>query len=502
MVKPTRTEFKKLAKTYDVIPVWREIVADADTPVSAFLKLDRSEGAFLLESAERGQHVGRYSFLGAGSKTTVTGKDDRVEIEQAGKTATIVSDRPLDEVKKLLGKNPAPAGPLPGFYGGAVGFVGYDCVRRFERLPNMPEDDLGLPDFAFMIADTVYIFDHLKYKIMVVSNVHVNGDPMGAYDRAVAEIDSAIKKLETPISVRPLPAAVPVTGAGMKGNVDKEAFEKMVERAQEYITAGDIFQVVLSQRFSAHLHADPFDVYRVLRTINPSPYMAFLKVGGVCLAGASPEPLITVTGRRIVTRPIAGTRRRGATEEIDTALADELLEDEKERAEHVMLVDLGRNDLGRVCVPGTVKVEEMMAVERYSHVMHIVSTVAGELLPEMDAVDALEAAFPAGTVSGAPKIRAMEIIDELEPQARGPYAGVYGYLGYTGDLDCGITIRTVVMKNDKAYVQAGAGIVADSVPEKEYEECVNKARALFAAVSGANAAAAASHGGKKALSGR
>ncbi|MCL5292461.1 MAG: anthranilate synthase component I [Actinobacteria bacterium] len=489
MYKPSRTEFKKLAQHYDVIPVWREVVADADTPVSAFLKLGGSENAFLLESADRGEQFGRYSFLGAGAQTTIKAKGSAVEVREGVLTKTYQSTNPLFEVRRLLANRPAPAGPLPGFYGGAVGYIGYDSIRHFERLPSMTKDDLHLPDLAFMVADTVLIFDHLKHKIVIVSNAKVNGDPATSYNQALADIDATVGKLETPVTVSTLPPAVPIYAGPMRGNVGKEEFEGLVEKAKEYISAGDIFQVVLSQRFSTKLDAEPFDVYRILRTINPSPYMAFIKMSDFALAGASPEPLITVTGRRLVTRPIAGTRKRGATDAEDAAFAEELLEDEKERAEHIMLVDLGRNDLGRVCRPGTVCVDEMMVVERYSHVMHLVSTVSGELSDEMDALEALKASFPAGTVSGAPKIRAMEIIDELEVSARGPYAGVYGYLGYAGDLDCGITIRTVVMSGGLAHIQAGAGIVADSIPSREYDECVNKARALFAAVAGANAAA-------------
>lgn len=491
MYKPSRSEFKRLARQHDLIPVYREIIADAETPVSAFLKLGGSENAFLLESADRGLRVGRYSFLGAGAQRTIKAKGTAVEVEEGDSIEKYESENPLFELRRFMPARPAPPGALPGFCGGAVGYLGYDAVRRFERLPGMPEDDLGLPDMAFMIADTALIFDHLKHKAMVISNARVEGDASEAYDRAISEIDGAVKKLQSTITVSPIPSAVPVSGKAMSGNVSRQDFERMVDKAKEYISAGDIFQVVLSQRFSAKLEADPFDVYRILRTINPSPYMAFIKIDGISLAGASPEPLITVSGRRVATRPIAGTRRRGATDAEDEALAAELLADEKERAEHIMLVDLGRNDLGRVCTPSSVDVEEMMVLEKYSHVMHLVSTVAGELLPSLDALDALKAAFPAGTVSGAPKIRAMEIIDELEPQARGPYAGVYGYLGYSGDLDCGITIRTVIMCDGMAHVQAGAGIVADSVPSREYDECVNKARALFAAVAGANAAAGA-----------
>ncbi len=495
MYKPSRSEFKRLARQHDLIPVYREIIADAETPVSAFLKLGGSGNAFLLESADRGERIGRYSFLGAGMRKAIKAKGTAIEVVDGDLAERYESENPLYELRRFMPKRPAPTGALPGFCGGAVGFLGYDAVRRFERLPGAPEDDLGLPDMAFVIADTVLIFDHLKHKAVAVSNARVDGDDAaGAYDRALAEIDLVVNKLRAPISVATIPSAVPISGGEMVGNIERKEFERMVGKAKEYISAGDIFQVVLSQRFSAELHADPFDVYRVLRTINPSPYMAFMRIEDLSLAGASPEPLITVSGRRVATRPIAGTRKRGSTEADDEALAAELLADEKERAEHVMLVDLGRNDLGRVCKPSSVRVDEMMVVEKYSHVMHLVSTVSGELLPHLDALDALKAAFPAGTVSGAPKIRAMEIIDELEPRARGPYAGVYGYLSYTGDLDCGITIRTVVMCGGSAHVQAGAGIVADSIPSREYDECVNKARALFAAVAGANAAA---HSGVK-----
>lgn len=486
MYRPSRSEFKELAKEHDVIPIYREVVADVETPVSAFIKIAKDGDGFLLESAEYGERFGRYSFLGAGARAVITAKGTRVEIKEDGRVDAYEAENPLVELKRFMARKPAPALNLPGFYGGAVGYLGYDSVRRFERLPEAPPGDPDIPDMAFMIMDTVLVFDHLKHKLIAVSNARVNGDPSAAYDAAVAAIEKELKALEEPIAVSPLGASIPFN-APMRGSVNREQFCEMVGRAKEYISAGDIFQVVLSQSFSAKLEAEPFDVYRVLRTINPSPYMAFIKMGELSLAGASPEPLISVTGKRVVTRPIAGTRPRGETEAEDKALAEELLADEKERAEHIMLVDLGRNDLGRVCAPGSVEVEELMVVERYSHVMHIVSTVAGELSEGMTAIEALQASFPAGTVSGAPKIRAMEIIDELEPIGRGPYAGVYGYLGHTGDLDCGITIRTVVMKEGVARVQAGAGIVADSVPDREYDECVNKARALFSAVVGANA---------------
>lgn len=484
MYTPTRSEFAELARTHNLIPVYREIIADIDTPVSAFQKLGEAGDCFLLESVEGGERLGRFSFLGSEPVLVLSARGNEAVIRAAGRKETRRTDDPLALLQELMvAYRPARVPDLPGFSGGAVGYVGYDAVRYFEKIPRTGEDDLKLPDLAFMLTDTLLVFDHLKHKIKVVANAFVDReDPGTAYSRAVAKVDALISKLQRPLDHTPLVQVAPYAPRPVESSIPKTDFLDMVERAKGYITAGDVFQVVLSQRFETEISARPFDIYRILRTINPSPYMVYLKIDDLVIAGTSPEPLIKVEGDRVFTRPIAGTRPRGATPEEDRALENELLADEKERAEHIMLVDLGRNDLGRVCESGTVQVEEMMTIERYSHVMHIVSTVAGRLKPGNNAFHALRAAFPAGTVSGAPKIRAMEIIDELEPTLRGPYAGVYGYFSYAGDLDCGITIRTILMKGNKAYIQAGAGIVADSVPEREYEETINKALALLAAV--------------------
>lgn len=484
MYTPSRSEFKKLSKNHNLIPVYREIIADMDTPVSAFNKLGDKENSFLLESVVGGEQVGRYSFLGSdpflvitarGNSVTLLGEEN-AQIEDVGDPLKIVEER-------ILSYKPAMVDGLPAFFGGAVGYVGYDAVRYFERIPKTAEDDLQIPEMAFLFTDTVVAFDHIKHKMKVIANMRVNGgDVNELYSKAIEKIDEVIKKLRTPHEHAQLVEMGRFKTKEFSSNVSKEQFVDMVDKAKQYIHDGDIFQVVLAQRFSTPVRIAPFDIYRVLRTINPSPYMIYLKLKDFTIAGSSPEPLIQVQDGMVTTRPIAGTRPRGASVEEEQELEKDLLADEKERAEHVMLVDLGRNDIGRVCEPGTVKVDDLMYVERYSHVMHIVSTVSGKLAGGKNAFDALRAAFPAGTVSGAPKIRAMEIIDELEPTLRGPYAGIYGYFGYNGSLDCGITIRTIVIKGGHAFIQAGAGIVADSIPEREYTETKNKARALFAAI--------------------
>ncbi|MHB8842225.1 MAG: anthranilate synthase component I [Candidatus Aquicultor sp.] len=484
MYTPSRSEFKKLAKQHNIVPVYREIIADMDTPVSAFIKLGDEVNSFLLESVTGGEQLGRYSFLGYDPFLVITARGTTVTIEGEENAQLEDVKDPLKIVEdKMKAYNPAVLEGLPPFFGGAVGYVGYDAVRYFERIPKTAVDDLKVPEMAFLFTDTVIAFDHIKHKIKVIANMRVNGgDVNELYSSAIKKIDTVIKKLRSPLEHMQLVEMARFKPREFSSNVSEERFTQMVEKAKSYIHEGDIFQVVLSQRFATPLTIEPFDIYRVLRTINPSPYMIYLKLEDCTIAGASPEPLIQVQDGTVITRPIAGTRPRGATAEEEQSLELELLQDEKERAEHVMLVDLGRNDLGRVSQAGTVKVDDLMYVERYSHVMHIVSTVSGKLLEDKTAFDALRAAFPAGTVSGAPKIRAMEIIDELEPTIRGPYAGVYGYFGFNGNLDCGITIRTIVIKDGDAYVQAGAGIVADSVPEKEFIETKNKARALFAAV--------------------
>jgi anthranilate synthase component 1 len=482
MYSPSKSEFIELAKTYNLIPVYREIIADMDTPVSAFRKLGDSDYAFLLESVEGGEKLARYSFLGSNPYQMVVCKDGVTKVIRDGKEIVQKIGDPLGVLQELISEyRPAPSDDLPYFYGGAVGFAGYDVIRYFEEIPQTTVDDLGLPELIFLFTDTILIFDHLKHRIKVVANASISDSAEKAYSEAVEKIGRLIGKLSQPVTSLPVrppgPAVIP-----LDSNVTPEEYMASVEKAKEYILAGDIFQVVLSQRFSSDIKGDPFDIYRVLRTINPSPYMGYLKFGDFYLISSSPELLVKVNGRSVETRPLAGTRPRGATEEEDKELERELLSDDKEKAEHIMLVDLGRNDLGRVCTPGTVEVRELMAIERYSHVMHIVSDVRGELAEDKTAFDVLRAAFPAGTVSGAPKIRAMEIIDELEKSRRGPYAGVFGYFSFSGNLDTGITIRTVVVSGNRAYVQAGAGIVADSVPEREFQETVNKAQALLSAV--------------------
>jgi len=386
----------------------------------------------------------------------------------------------------LLGAyRPAPVSGLPRFYGGAVGYLGYDAVRFMGQLPDGNPNELGTPDMAFMATDAVLVFDHVSRKIQVVINTPVDGDPGLAYDAAVARIEDIVARLHRDAGLRPL-SELDILAAptpAFQANVSREEFLRAVVRAQEYIAAGDILQVVLSQRLRSGLRRDPFDVYRVLRSVNPSPYMFYLHFGDHQLVGSSPEVMVRLEDGRAQLRPIAGTRPRGATPEEDQRLAAELLADAKERAEHVMLVDLGRNDLGRVCRYGTVRVDQLMTVERYSHVMHIVSNVSGELAPGQTAFDLLRAAFPAGTVTGAPKVRAMEIIDELETTRRGPYAGAVGYIGFSGNMDSCITIRTVVVQNGHAHVQAGAGVVADSDPEREFDETLNKAQALLKTIA-------------------
>ncbi len=496
-VIPELAEARRLALAHNVLPVTHSFVSDLDTPVSAFLKLGAPRRSFLLESAEQGQHLGRYSFLGVGARALVTYTDGRLTVDENGGRLAIDHDDPFAAVADLLRSYRPPAsGDLPPLAGGLVGYFGYDLVRRLEDLPGGPPDDLGLPEMAFLLADTVLVFDHLRHTVTVVANAFVEGrDVDRAHADAVRRIREVRERLAGPVPRRPEPdrprtGGTPVSGrvapasrrAAPVSTMSREAFEDGVRRIRDYIYAGDAFQVVLSQRFSTPVAASPFSVYRGLRAVNPSPYMYFLAFDDFALAGSSPEPLVTVQGRRVTTRPIAGTRPRGEDPARDAELVADLRADPKERAEHVMLVDLGRNDLGRVCVPGSVTVEELMGMELYSHVIHMVSTVSGTLAEGASSIDALKAAFPAGTVSGAPKVRAMQIIDELESVRRGPYAGAIGYLSYSGDLDTCICIRTAVIKDGVAHVQAGAGIVADSVPAREYEETRQKAAALLRAV--------------------
>lgn len=487
MPYPNLKEFQSLCKRGNLIPVYREIFADLDTPVSAFLKIG-GKPSFLLESVVGGEKWARYSFLGSNPSKVIKGWGKKIEIKETGKKPLIFeTEDPVEVLKKELSVyNPVDVPGLPRFSGGLVGYMGYDMVRFFERVPDRKRPGLDLPDMFFMLADTMLIFDSLKQKIKIVSNVHLDAkSSTKAYKEAVEKIDSITERLRRS-KIRSQKSEVRTKNIYKKKFISsfktREAFEDAVLKSKEYIASGDIFQVVLSQRFERKSDVEPFDIYRALRVINPSPYMYFINTGDTKIVGSSPEILVRLEGKKIVLRPIAGTRKRGETEMEDKSLEDELKKDPKEIAEHIMLVDLGRNDVGRVAEKGSVEVTELMGIERYSHVMHMVSNVEGNLAEGLDAFDVLRACFPAGTVTGAPKVRAMEIIEELEPTKRGPYAGAVGYFSYSGNMDTGITIRTLVIKNNKIYVQAGAGIVADSVPEKEYAETVNKAMGMMKAV--------------------
>jgi anthranilate synthase component 1 len=486
MFQPSLEDFKKKAKQGNLIPVYREILGDMETPVSAFQKIDDGRHSFLLESVEGGEKWGRYSFLGSRPSVVVRSFDRKVEIMRKGDVEMHPFDHdPLESIKKILSAyKPVPDPALPRFYGGAVGYMGYDVVRFFEELPDRGKDGLDLPDIFFMLTDTLVIFDNITHMIKVVSNAHIEGKSItAAYKEATNKIDAIVKKLRRGVGSRKSGVRRKSRKASkLASNFTQPEYEQAVLKAKEYIKAGDIFQVVPSQRFHTVISAEPFEVYRALRLINPSPYMYFLRCGDATIVGASPEVMVRLEGDRIELRPIAGTRRRGATEDEDKALEQDLLADPKERAEHIMLVDLGRNDVGRVSEPGSVNVSELMVIERYSHVMHIVSNVRGTLSRGNNSYDVIRACFPAGTVSGAPKIRAMEIIEELEPTRRGPYAGAVGYFGFSGNMDTCITIRTLVIKEGVAYIQAGGGVVADSDPAAEYQETVNKARAMMRAV--------------------
>ena len=484
----TFDEFVDLAKRGTFVPVCKEMVADLLTPVSAFLKIaEHSDYAFLLESVEGGEHIGRYSFLGKDPFLILRSRDGDTTLEQAG--VTTKADKPFVEtLRDLMNRFQSPFVPgLPRFTGGAVGYLGYDTAAWFE--PSAARQDDGAPDrdaAGFMLFDTVLAFDHVQHRILLIANARISGDEdlRSLYQFACAKIDFLERELERALSLKR-----PTGGQALKlvSNMPQETYESIVRRAKEHIAAGDIYQVVLSQRFEAEVGVDAFTVYRALRHVNPSPYMFFIRMGERSIVGSSPEMLVRVEGRQAVTHPIAGTRPRGATEEEDRRLAEELKRNEKEKAEHVMLVDLGRNDIGRVCDYGSVRVPTFMALERYSHVMHLVSVVEGQLAEGNDRLDALVSCFPAGTVSGAPKVRAMQIINDLEPTARGLYAGAVGYLDFAGNLDFCIAIRTVLIEAGKAYIQAGAGIVADSNPTAEYEETKDKARAMLRALELAQA---------------
>jgi anthranilate synthase component 1 len=477
----TFDEFKELALRGTFVPVYKEIVADLLTPVSAFLKIaEHSDYAFLLESVEGGEQVGRYSFLGKDPFLILRARGGKTIIDRAGQISE--SDKPfVTTLRELMARFHSPFVPgLPRFTGGAVGYLGYDAAAWFEPVTLQSSSDVQ-DEAGFMLFDTVLAFDHVRHRILIIANARITGDEEleSLYQFACAKIDFVQRELERGLSRAELASAASLD---VTSNVTREEFERMVRTAKEHIAAGDIYQVVLSQRFEASIGADPFTVYRALRHVNPSPYMYFIRMGDRSIVGSSPEMLVRVEGRRVETHPIAGTRPRGRNDDEDMRLAEELKRNEKERAEHVMLVDLGRNDVGRVSEYGSVRVPTFMTLERYSHVMHLVSIVEGKLSEEYDRLDALVACFPAGTVSGAPKVRAMEIISELENQRRGIYAGAVGYLDFAGNLDFCIVIRTVVIENGRAYVQAGAGIVADSNPAAEYEETRDKARAVIQAL--------------------
>lgn len=485
-IKPSRDALHGFFEQGDLVPVYRTLLADLETPVSVYLKLAQEGAAsFLLESVEGGEQVGRYSFLGVNPKGLITVKNGVVTRTLHGETTQrnlSAGEDPLHAVKAEFERvRPVQLEGLPRLVGGAVGYIGYDVVRYFERLPQTAGSVLDVPDAAFLLPDTLVIFDHAKHQLIVLANAHNTGSPDAAYDDAVSRIDQIVAALGKPLPV--LPAVQQPNEDGLQSNMTQQQYEEMVRAGKAYIAAGDAFQIVLSQRFSRKTTASPLMIYRALRALNPSPYMFFLNFGGdFSLIGASPEMMVRLEDGVATVRPIAGTRPRGATEAEDQHLAEDLLQDPKERAEHVMLVDLGRNDLGRVCEYGTVKVPEMMYVERYSHVMHIVSRVQGRLRSGMDAFDLLRATFPAGTLSGAPKVRAMEIIEELEGTRRGPYGGAVGYFSFDGSMDTCITIRAVLIQGDTVHVQVGAGIVADSDPTREYEETINKARAMSVAL--------------------
>lgn len=494
---PVRAEFLKLARAHTLVPVYRRLTADVETPVTAFLRLAADEPeCFMLESVEGGENVGRYTFIGVRPYRRIVARGTAIETTERGSTGRVERRRSEGDIFSLWkaaieGQTPARVSGLPPFTAGAVGFFAYDVVRQIERLPEQTVDDLGLPDACLMFFDEVLAFDHVKKEILLIVTADVRKQkPQAAYEDAAKRLGRLERRLARPLPNAGAMRARAKRAAGklkIEPQMKKRDFLRAVERAKEYIAAGDVFQVVVSQRFDVKPEVDPFEVYRALRIVNPSPYLYFLRFGlekaaDTHIVGSSPELLVRVQGRKVEYRPIAGTLPRGASEEEDLELEKRLLEDEKERAEHVMLVDLGRNDVGRVSEYGSVRVKELMIIERYSHVMHLVSAIEGKLRDGLTAVDAFKACFPAGTLSGAPKIRAMEIIEELEPTRRGIYGGSVLYADFSGNLTSCIGIRTLLMRGKQGHIQSGAGIVADSVPEKEYEESVNKARAVVRAI--------------------
>ncbi|MDH3606675.1 MAG: anthranilate synthase component I [Acidimicrobiia bacterium] len=481
----THDEFVQLAAEYSVVPLTLEVVGDRETAVTVFEKLVGEKPGFLLESVEGGERWGRWSFVGWDPAFTLSTTDGVSTI--TGADIEVPEGDPLAVLEQLLARFHTPELPnLPPLHSGVVGYLGYDCVRYVEHLPNRPEDDRGLPDQLWQFVGSLAALDRLTDTVLLIRNVYVEDDPSAQYAVAVEDLRQAAARLGTGIDYSPATTAdFSQTPPDAVINLTQTEYENAVKTAVDYVYAGDVFQVVPSLRLEVPFDGDAFAVYRVLRLINPSPYLFFVRDQDLAIAGSSPEIMVRARGGKVFSRPIAGTRPRGATPALDAALEEELLADPKERAEHVMLVDLARNDLGRVSEFGTINVDELMTIERYSHVMHIVSGVSGKLRDGIGPVDVLRATFPHGTVSGAPKVRAMEIIDELEPVARGPYAGAVGYIDFSGNLDTAIALRSMVAKGDRAWVQAGAGVVADSDPASEYQECLNKAAAVLAAIAGA-----------------
>jgi anthranilate synthase component 1 len=474
MYYPTLDEVRKLNKYGNLVPVYREIRADLETPVSAYLKIAHGSHSFLLESVEGGERLARYSFIGT---------EPSLILSTGGNQKTDPLLLIEEEFKRF---QPVPIAGLPRFHGGMVGYLNYEVAGYFERLPSPDDDPIRLPESLMMLADTLLVFDHLTHKIKVVSHAHLDGDVEAGYGEATNKIDSLVERLRQPIAPQTPPPVLSASSSA-SSNLTQAEYEAIVSRTKEYIYNGDIIQAVMSLRLVRHTGASPFAIYRALRSVNPSPYMYYLHLGDFQIVGASPELLVRVEDGVVSNHPIAGTRPRGQDSARDITLEEDLKNDEKECAEHLMLVDLARNDVGRISEPGTVEVTQFMDIERYSHVMHLVSHVQGRLRKGLTQFDALRACFPAGTVSGAPKIRAMEIIAELELDKRGPYAGAVGYFDFSGNLDTAIAIRTIIIRDSTAYVQAGAGIVADSVPEREYQECLNKAQAMLTAISQAEA---------------
>ena len=502
-IQPSREEFHRLASEHTVVPVWSEVLGDLETPVAAFAKLVGDEPGFLLESVEHGERWSRFSFVGRNPSATLVLRDGHLTIDGDLPHAVPRDRGILAAIESLLGiYTSPPVADLPPLHGGVMGYLGYDVIREVEYLPDVPTDDHGLPDAVMSVIGSLAAFDHWRQRVYLIESVRTHdlspGELDDAYEAASMRVHAAIERLARPLPY--VPVEPPVPGEALppvRSSMPDGMYQHAVEVAKEHILDGDIFQVVLAQRYDIELGADPFDVYRVLRQVNPSPYMYFLRHPEITIVGSSPEPMVQLLGRTIISRPIAGTRKRGVNDEHDRKLAAELLEHPKERAEHVMLVDLARNDVGRVAEFGTVHPDELMTLERYSHVMHLTSQVSGQLRRELGPIDVLRATLPAGTVSGAPKVRAMEIIDALEPVKRGPYAGVVGYVDWSGNLDTAIAIRTMFVRpagpdgTQIASLQAGAGIVADSIPDDEDLECRNKAAALMAAIPAARRMTAA-----------